>query len=163
MTPVRMVHVAAAISFAAGIILTAYAGWQTPQWREQISKRVADLGKMKALEQSLAGDESAVQRYESLGMKHPIPLAEVLSKAGIAETPDIRSRESKPTLAGWSLRTMDVRVEEAPLSKIGRIIEQAESRRPPWRLTECSVSASDKIAGHGRITLVFEALEKGGP
>jgi hypothetical protein len=91
-----------------------------------------------------------------LSSKQPIPLTELAAQQLPGVTPSIRQRETLPALGGWQVRRTEVKCE-APLATLGQFLLAAEHARPPWRLVEFDITATEKAA---RATLVLEALEK---
>ena len=151
--------VAALLAVAAGTLLAIATLTGLSDDLRRIRRRAADLDQLRRLEAGWRSDQQAVQTFESLRSHQPIPLAELAAKTITGAPPAIRLREAVPAAAGWTLRRAEVKLDDVRLEELTRLLAAAEGGRPPWRLAEFALTASE-AAGFGRAMLVFEALEK---
>ncbi|MCX6997630.1 MAG: hypothetical protein NTV49_11220 [Kiritimatiellaeota bacterium] len=150
---------AALLAVAAGTLLALATLSTLSDDLRRIRRRAADLDQLRRLEAGWRSDQLAVQKFEDLRTHQPTPLAELAAKNIAGAPPAIRLRESIPAAAGWTLRRAAVKLDDVRMEDLTRLLAAAESSRPPWRLAEFALTASD-TAGAGRAMLVFEALEK---
>lgn len=152
----------AAVACAAGVALTAQSWLRAPDQRRQLKRKTDDLRELHALSRQEAHDLEAVAAFERLPSSHAASLNDLASAAVPAVQPTIRPRESRPAAQGWTVRSLEMSFPEIWLTDFAKIAEKAaeESGRPPWRLSELAVTASQGQPGAGRVTAVFEALEK---
>ncbi len=154
-----MMSAAVVLVWAAGILLTARSVQQVAMYRERLDRRAAEWEQLQRMNGQWRADREAVALFEALSSRQPEPLSELLKQTLPGLRADIRQRESRSTLPGWTLQRMDVMFDDITLLELGTWIERAESQRPPWRITECSILISDRSPGAARVTLVMEALE----
>jgi hypothetical protein len=146
--------------FLAGLFWTVHTLAATPGRLLQIYRKAGLITELRARQAGLTTAENAVAAFEQIAGKRPANLRE-LAKAtlpGIAA--DIRPRETRSAVTGWSVRSADVLFGDIPLARLAAFLRAAEAQRPPWRLVECQIAAADR--GTGRVSLVLEALEKAG-
>lgn len=60
--------------------------------------------------------------------------------------------------AGWSLRIVQLALDDASFQDAGRLIEWAENQQPAWRLSASEFWATSP--GRGKALLTFQALER---
>lgn len=149
---------AALLLLILGLLLVVYAAWQTPDALARIERRQQDLAVVQAL-----ADEQAdlTAQLDQLGWAEAPPaLEQILEQAlpGIPAEP--RRREPADTGAGWTVLTVDVVIDDLPLTGLGALLQQTETARPPWRLAEALLTASESTPGRGRAALVLESVER---
>ncbi len=163
MKPREMLPLLAGAALFAGLALTLWAGVKTPAWLGQMARRQADHSKLLDLQAQAQTSRSALELFETLPSKKAPPLKELVSQAGITSAPDIRPREDSPAAEGWTVRSSELSFEQVRLADLARLIKLAAQARPPWRLRECVITASEQAPGDGRVTLALETLEKTAP
>lgn len=151
---------AAALAFIAGIGLTAVTMRQASSLSQSLRSRVTVVKELQAMTQTKDRYEAAVRACEALSNTAPVSLSSLLDTSVTNVLPEIRELESKPLDRGWTLTRSEVVFNEINLDQIPAVVQVAESQRPPWRLAECSLSASTKADGCGRVVLILEALGK---
>ena len=150
----------AAVVLLAGVAATVQSVRATPEKTRQLERKVADLGRLRKWQAEHLDDLAALQPFETLKSREPVSLADLARKSFADARPDLRFRESRPAAGGWRVNTADVLLEKVRLPEVSLFVLAAENQRPPWKLVECSVTASGQSPGYGRAVLVFEALEK---
>jgi hypothetical protein len=156
----RLLGGLALAAMVAGVALTVYGARTTAQRVGHLRAKTESLRRLRELEAGLARDQGAVLFFERLPETRPLPLADVLQGAIPGLRAEIREAKPEPAAQGWTARRAEVMMDNVRLADAARFVLTAENQRPPWRLAECSITGSDR-AGYGRVTLVFEALEKG--
>jgi len=150
---------AAALTLVLGLALALHALATLSTDLQRIERKTGDLAKLQQIATDWHANQQALQPFEALSAKQPVPLAELFAKYVPGVTPNIRQREARPALAGWQARRTEVKCE-APLATLGQFLRAAADARPPWQLVEFDLTAAERTAGVARITLVLEALEK---
>jgi len=150
----------AVILLLAGLALTYGNIRATPAWVRQLVAKAAILHELRARERTHASNLAAAIRLEEERAYQPVRLGSIFELSLPSARPDIRPLEGRELENGWSLRRSEVILQAVRLSELGGALQAAEDSRPPWRLVECAVSASDQGPGVGRVTLVMQALEK---
>jgi hypothetical protein len=104
-----------------------------------------------------------MQMYAALTNRTAVSLSELLRMQPVTRTAEVHPRDSRALIAGWSLRRVDVILDDVALVDVGRLLTSGENQRPPWRMSECTITPSDTSPGAARVTLVMEALEQTTP
>jgi len=152
--------IVSALTLLSGVIIAINATFAVQDCSAKLraystySTSVRDLGK------SAARSAAAVQLFEALPNTAPVPLAELLKQALVGLKYDTTEQPSQTTIAGWTVRKMEVAFPEAELARIGAFVIQAESQKPPWRLVSCKIRSSTPSGGSGFVSIGLEALEK---
>ncbi len=153
---------AAAAACIAAVALTAQSLYTAPAAARQLRRKAADLELLRALAADQVRNEAAIAMFEALPSKTPPPLGELVNTSVPGARYNLRLKESRPAKAGWSVRSIEISFEDARLADLAPFLERAGSRRPPWRLVACDLTASGESPGRGRAVLVLEGLEKTG-
>ncbi len=150
----------------AACLLGAALSFQSAQLASEVSRQLrdkyADLARLRDLQQNEERVAGALNAFERLPSKAPPLLDDLVSLAVPEAHATIRTREVRPVAEGWSARSTEVSFNDVALSDLSRLVERAEIQRPPWRLVELNITASEQTPGRGRVTLLLEALEKTG-
>jgi len=149
----------AALALAAGAVLVLQALLTLSNDLHRLERKAGDLAILKNIAADWSANQRALQPFEALTAKRPIPLTELAAQTLPGVTPSIRMRESAPALAGWLMRRTEVKCEATPAA-LGNFLLAAESARPPWRLVEFDFTLAATAPDAIRATLVLEALEK---
>jgi hypothetical protein len=142
---------------ASAVRGAAAAGAAGPRLR----RKVDVIGELRAMSVEFSRYQAARQAFESLSPTRPPALVALLRKH-IPETipAEVREAERAEAAGGWTVRRCDVSLEEAPLDQVMAFVADAESQRPPWRVTKGEIRALPQGGGSARVTLRMEALEK---
>lgn len=167
MNGTAVLKAAAGAACALGVILTLQSAGTLAASRQQLQRKMGDLAELRELGGEDARRQAALAVFETLPSKRPRPIGEILSATLPGAQPTSRQREARPADGGWSVRSVELLFDQVGLADLGRFLAQAESmpespgdRRPPWRVAEINVTASDGPPGAGRVSLTVEALEK---
>ncbi|TAN39214.1 MAG: hypothetical protein EPN23_00385 [Verrucomicrobia bacterium] len=150
---------AAALAVTLGVALALHALSTLSDDLRRIERKAGDLATLQKIAADWRANQQAVQPFEALASKQPMPLAELFAQHVPGVTPSIRQREARPALAGWQARRTEVK-GEAPLADLVQFLRAAADARPPWQLVEFDLTAAERAPGVARVTLVLEALEK---
>jgi hypothetical protein len=157
-----ILRVAAGAACLAAAALTLQSIYTAPATARRLRRKAADLELLRGLAADQVRNAAAIAMFEALPSKTPPPLGELVNTAVPGARYNLRLKESRPAQAGWSVRSIEISFEELKLSDLATFLERAENKRPPWRLVECSLTASGESPGRGRAVLVLEGLEKTG-
>ena len=147
---------AAALMLTLGIVLTLHALTTLSADLRRLERKAGDLATLQKIAADWRANQQALRPFEALSTKQPVPLTELAGQHLPGVTPSIHQRETLPALGGWQVRRTEMKCE-APLVMLGQFLLAAENARPPWRLGEFDITATEKAA---RATLVLEALER---
>ena len=155
------VWLAAVVVLAAGLLWTAHNAVMAPKWAEAMRKQTVVWEQLRAVE---AAQQAAHSRLAVLReLPHPVRPAP-LTRLAIECTPDARpevlDRGVRALPDGWQARQMEMQYGEVDLETVGAWLNAAAGQRPPWTLCACKIEASTQRAGHGRVTLRLESLER---
>lgn len=149
-----------AVLLLAGVILTVLTIRQMPGYTQQLQQKIDTLQQIRALEQVRARQQAAIRMFESIPSHAPISLTALSLSCLTNATPEIRLRESRTLFNGWALKQVEIIFNDVDLNQISGFLNAAQAQRPPWRLTECHITASRPDSGFGRAVLIMEALSK---
>ncbi len=152
----------AAFVFALGLAMSAQSFLKMRNDAGLLASRGSELQQLYTLQSQHQRDLEAVGLFEKLAVKKPESIHEIVRSVIPDAQASIRLKGSHPTVPGWSVQNVEISMDGIRLADFARLIQRAGSQRPPWRLTEITITATEKGAGYGRITAVFEALEKNG-
>lgn len=114
-------------------------------------------------EKTDATSAAAIRMFEELPDPHPVPLADLLKKCLPGDKYEIVERPADPTVEGWQSMRREVTLPEIQLARLGAFLCVVETQRPPWRLMSCRIASTGPQGGTGRVSLIFDALEKTSP
>jgi hypothetical protein len=149
-----------ALTLAAGVFLFWNTVTHHKNDHRHLARKTSDLEALYEVERSLAGERTALRTFEALPNATVQPLDEILQSSLPNTKPTLRSGDQRPLVQGWAARQMELSFATIALQDLGNFLKKAEAIRPPWRLQECTIVASDDAPGSGRVTLVMEVLEK---
>lgn len=148
-----------AVLVGAALASTFHTVRTAPALRQQILRRQADLARLADLAGKHARDEANVAAVAAAGAG-AAPLGEWIKATWPAWRADVRQRESVPLIEGWSVQLMDVMLEDVYMTEAGRFLGALETGRPPWRVVEIHLTATEGRPGHGRMSLLAEGLQR---
>lgn len=162
MTRRALFHTASVTLLAAGLLIAVQALRLTPDAVRQLRGRIDTLERLHELQAGCDRETAAIGLFEQLPQHSPAPIDPLIRSAFPGVETQQRLRESRPVADGWTLRSVEVTIERIRLADLSRLLDRCgeTGERPPWRLSEITIGAQDQVAGFGRATLVFEALEK---
>jgi hypothetical protein len=130
MTREKILASLAAAACALGVALTADSVIQAPRFAELMKRKYADLDRLLALQRDRLRDLAAVDTFDKLPAKTPIPLNSLVNAALPGNRPAIHQRETRPVAAGWSLRSVEISFDSVKLADLARFLVKAEE--PSW-------------------------------
>ncbi|HEY8240889.1 MAG TPA: hypothetical protein VIH35_05550 [Kiritimatiellia bacterium] len=149
---------AASVAFA-GVVLSISTLRATPQGLAKVERRAADFARLQALAGDLDRAKAVLRGREGMPGRNAVPVEDLLMSAFPGKNAEVLPRETKGLIDGWSARSVEIVIEDAPLEGVGKLMREAAEARPPWRVAECTITASDR-PGYGRVTLLLETLER---
>jgi len=121
--------------------------------------RLSELEELRGMERHASRYRGAYRKFDGLSARRPVAMATLLKKH-MGGQPVEDSRSTRQSLVrGWTVRRQEMALGEVSMDKVMALVHDAESGRPPWRLTRCIVRASPGGGGKAKVDLVFEALD----
>lgn len=162
-TTMSLLYAGSVLILLAGIILSAITVRQMPVYAKKLSGNIDTLQRLRDLERIRDRQQSAIRAFDLLTNSTPALLSALTASSLAGATPEIRVRESLKLPNGWVLGQVEVVCGDMSLDQVPAFLNAAEAGRPPWRLTECHITASRPAGGFGRVVLIMEALAKSSP
>ena len=157
----RVLWIAAALSIAAGALMTLATVRRMPGTSERLRAKISAAESLSALADDAARTEQTVDAFERLPAHNPAPLSTILTNVfPDGMTAEIREMDGGPAAEGWQRQRFEVAFREAPMDGVLRFAAAAENSRPPWLLVRCELASASGNTGSGRAVLWFESLEK---
>jgi hypothetical protein len=145
----------AVFALLLGLGLTVQTFRLIRQARPRIMEKISDLATLRDIRNGLEGFRTARQACEQNPPAPPVSIRKLLEPY---RTEDIRESR-RDLMAGWTLLQVDVTFSVLPLREVMAFVEKAESQRPPWRLTGCSIRPSTTPA-EAQVTATLEAIQQ---
>ena len=156
---IRLVWIFAAVALAAGILLSAGAVGEMRAGRVKLGGKLAELEELRRMEREIVRHRAAHRAFGGLAAKRPVAMADLLKRHMEGVTVEDSRSTRQNTAPGWTIRRQELAFGEVSMDKVMELVQDAESGRPPWRLTRCIVRAAPGAGGRGKVDLVFEALD----
>jgi len=150
----------AALALIVGIILTVMSARQATSLAQSLRSRAAVVAELQAMQRTQDRYTAAVRTFAALSNAVPVALSDLAAAAVTNAIPDMRELETRPLERGWTLTRAEVIFNDLNLDQLPAFLRVAESQRPPWRLSKCSLTASTRADGHCRVVLIMEAIGK---
>jgi hypothetical protein len=157
-----IVQIGAILLFLVGAAWTAATFRQSAAMRRKITGKLEILAQLQDQRQIRDRQQAALHAWETAATIEPAPLAGLAASVLTNATPEIRERESRGLIEGWTLRQLEVVLNEINLNQLPAFLHAAEQARPPWRMAECTITSSRQTDGVGRVVLIVETLTHGG-
>ena len=155
----RLVWIVALLLLVAGVGLTFMTFGQLDNVNKKLKDNLTDIGMMLQSKSDLSVYIAAKEAYSIIPGAHPVRFESVFDPSNAVAAENIRASEIELS-DGWFLLRREVVIADGALDNMMTIIRKAEAQRPPWRLSSCTVKSSAIAAGHGRVVLLFEAMEQ---
>lgn len=152
-----ILQVGALAVFLGGVFISIATFRQNLDRREKIRNKIETLNKLLVMKQAHDRHQAAWHAFEGLSNATPVSLVSMGRAIVTNVTPEVRERESRNLMPGWTLWQMEVVFNEVNLSQIPNFLQAAEMQLPPWRLVECTLASSRQADGLGRVVLIMEA------
>ena len=119
MTREKIIASLAAVACVLGIALTADSIIQAPRFAKSMKRKYADVDRLLALQRDRSHDLAAIDAFDKLPAKTPVPLSDLVNTALPGNRPTIHQRETRPAAAGWSIRSVEVSFDSvsSPISR----------------------------------------------
>lgn len=156
---IRFMRICAAGALVAGVFLSIGARHDLERGRVKLRRKLAELEELRGMERRIVRYRGAYKAFGGLSVKRPAAMGDLLKRhmAGHAAEDSRSTRQN--LVPGWTVRRQEMGLGEVSMDKVMALVHDAESGRPPWRLTRCIVRATSGGAGKARVDLVFEALD----
>lgn len=156
----QVLMIAGVVAGLIGVVLTVQSVRATPAALAQLQRRADDYARIQALGADAERARAVLRARAELGRDRAVPVDDLVMSAFPGLSPQVQPRDVRPVADGWLVRSVEVVLDDAPLSGVGKLSVEGAALRPPWRIAEVSITASDR-PGHGRVSLLLEAIERG--
>lgn len=158
--PEHFLWICALVALGAGCLLAVISAQRTADNGRLIKAQGDYMQQLARIRSRSARDDAAVRMFESLTNAHPLPIEQLLEKVLPGRNYESREPPPRKTLEGWTARQLEVTFGEIELTNLAAFVSHAESLRPPWRVTACTVQVAPRTQGMARAVLTLEALDK---
>lgn len=145
---------------AAALGYTVHSFFYGQDTARRIARKRGDLRTIRGQAAALGPVRAALAAYEALPAGRLDPLREIIGREAPGVRMEVHERRKTEWPDGWTLTTHEVMLEQIRFERLDAALAAAEKARPPWRLTECTMTAVQGAPGVGRAVLVFEGLER---
>jgi hypothetical protein len=145
---------------AAGVLWSGLNFRRSAAYRTRLERKMQDIEILRGYQAGLQRDRAALEEFASLPGREAAALDALLREAAPGAGAEVRQPETRSLLEGWIARRADVTFSEVALADAAGFMRAAEAQRPPWRVQECAIAASQQGAGIGRVTLVLQSLTR---
>lgn len=156
---ISLIWIGAAAALAAGVVMAVMGVGEFGAERARLRGKLTEIEELRGMEMEIVRHRAARRAFEGLAAKRPAAMGDLVGKhmEGVAVEDSRSSRQD--VVDGWTVRRQEMAFAEVSMDKVVALVRDAESGRPPWRLTRCMVRASAGEPGRGKVDLVFEALD----
>ena len=151
----------ALVVLAIGVFAAVQAFGATTAMARRADRLMKDAAALRALEQQHKPALDALSRAADLGGQQPAPLPDLVAQILPDAKPEVREKDPLNVEGSLSLRSVELGFGNMPLPALSRLLNDAATQQPPWQMAECSITPSEREPGMGRVTLVFDTLQKG--
>jgi len=155
-----LLYGSASLILMTGVILTITTISQMPIANQKLQKRVDAFQQLCNLEKTVNRQQAAVRVFEGLTNDFPVSLTALATSCVTNATAEIRMRNTRDMSDGWILKEVEIIFNDVNVNHALSFLNAAEFSQPPWRLTECHISATRSENSYGRVVLIMEALSK---
>jgi hypothetical protein len=148
------------ILLLAGVVLSFGTLRQIANADRLLEEKLKNISMMKRSADDLSVYIAAKNAYQRLPGASPVKFEKLFGKSSGIVAENIGSSEESLNDDGWFILRHEVVIDDASLDNVIMTIKKAEAQRPPWKLSSLAVKSSSVAPGHGRVVLLFEALEE---
>ena len=146
----------------AAVAASLNTGLSAPRHREIVSRKEADLQKIRAQAGRWAREDALRARLDAQQAWTPADLEALATRTLGANAAKITPRPALPVADGWQRREASVELRDVSYAEAAVFLAAAAETPPAWRLREIEINPSAE-AGKGAMTLALETLEKKQP
>ena len=142
-----------------GIFSSALTWRSTTRTADAIAENADYLRRIESMKQPVL---DAQQTLDMIALLENATLAspdQLVRLAGITDKASVRILETVSLQPGWEQHTIEISATDIPQAALTRLLKQAESQRPPWRLTSCNLSGSALSKSLITARLSFEGIQ----
>ncbi len=146
------------VALVASAVMTTATLKALREGADRLAGKCALLDELQQLGESHADYAAARRAFEALDARSSANFEQAVQEALARRKPEDVRRDRENLSPGWAVERVEIYLTELPFEELAPLLQQAESLRPPWRLTRCVLSGSPRAAGTGRATLQFERI-----
>jgi len=150
-----ILRISAGTALIIGAVWTAINLSQADNYANRMRSKLDTIAQLQEMKKGNDALEASFALLHSISNSAPS-----LASLASGTTPEIRELDSHSIGRGWNARRTEVTFREINLDALSDFLSAAETRRPPWRLTECVIASSQKTDGYGTAVLTLETISK---
>lgn len=154
-----VLSVASAVAVVTSLIWTGQSLAHLGPTSELYRKKLSDIRELTALQQTMQGYRRLLAAREQKAGS-PAALPNLLRETLPGREAAFREIDPLPTLPGWTARRMSVVLTDISGDDLGRLLNEAAKRQPPWSLLECTLLASPTPGRLAKVEWVLGMVEK---
>ena len=149
----------AIVTLSVGII-TSLITWQSiADTRQKVETHEGYLERVNTMKGPVIETQSTFDLIALLNNASLAKPDQLVNLAGISDKASVKLLETNPLKPGWERRLIEINLTDIPGTSLSRLLKQAESQRPPWRLTNCSLAGSAISGSFVTARLTFEGIQ----
>ena len=155
----HIIWLVALVLLGTGVVLSLRTLSQLTSIDQKLRIKLSNIEKIQKSARDLSVYISAKESYKLIPGAHPVKFESVFDMQGLTAKENIRVSETSLE-DDWFVLHREVVIDDAELGDVMRLVRKAEAQRPPWKLSSCNIKSSSIAPGHGRVVLIFTALEQ---
>ncbi len=159
MNKLHLIWLIALILFVAGLLFSLQTLRQLKNTDKKLKEKISDISLMQEFTRDLSIYIKAKEAYRKIPGASPVRFESLFDASGLIAKENVRASEVQLD-DNWFVLRREVVIDDGELEAVITFIKKAEAQRPPWRLSSCDIKSSTVAPGHGRVVLLFEALEQ---
>ena len=154
-----VLSVVAAVAVLTSLIWTGKSLSRLGPTAELYRKKLSDIRELASMQQTLQGYRRVLAARDRQNSS-PATLPDLLRTTLPGREASFRELDPLPTLPGWTARRMSVVLTDISGDDLGRLLDEAAKRQPPWSLLECTLLASPTPGRLAKVEWVLGMVEK---
>ncbi len=159
MNKLRLIWLIALILFVVGLLFSLQTLRQLKNTDKKLKEKISDISLMQGFTRDLSVYIKAKEAYQKITGASPIRFESLFDASGLIAKENVRASEVQLD-DDWFVLRREVVIDDGELEAVITFIKKAEAQHPPWKLSSCDIKSSTVAPGHGRMVLLFEALEQ---
>ncbi len=157
-TKINVILAVSGLFFVVAVISAIIIVHNTAASRELLLRKQKNITQIKKYAMDLSRYTMAQDAYNNIPGTSPVKFNSIFSPANGIPEENIRNNDIVMN-NGWKLLRREVVMDNGKISDVIKLIRQAETQRPPWKLAAITIKSAEN-PGYGRIVMQFEALKQ---
>jgi hypothetical protein len=150
--------IAGALFFVVGVLWTLVTLVQWPSKQAQWERKSTDLQTLADMEDRLKPLQSAQAAFHALDASSSSTFSGWMRDTFPHIRAEVRPRDRLELTEAWQLERVEVVVDDIDVEELGALMALAEMQRPPWRLVEAHLRASDRMERAVKANMIVERI-----